>query len=224
MSELEEYKSQLRDIEETIKQEPDNESLKELRKELQDLIALLSQDGQPEETQTSKQESPILTEDDKEVAAAVDLQSPTPSIPDFKVGDVVYVKNRLDKEYKEVKITTISGNKKLITVKFDDDKVDTFPLEEIHKTKPKFVVNKYRQKQQKKENQQKKDKELENTMNKSVQSWKNFNKKPKKKALNEKSQFSTSDSVGSKVGVVNSGKPMTENKKRERTVHRYNPY
>lgn len=224
MSELEEYRSQLRDIEETLKQDPENESLKELQKELQDLISLLSQEEQPEEPTPPKQESYTPSREASTNPVEASTNSSPPSIPDFKTGDLVYVKNKFDKEYKEVKITTISGNHKLITVKFDDDKVDTYPVEEIHKTKPKFVVNKYKQKQQKKENQLKKDKDLESTMNKSVQSWKNFNKKPKKKAVNEKSQFSTSDKVGSKVGVVNSGKPMTENKKRERTVHRYNPY
>jgi len=108
-------------------------------------------------------------------------------------------------------------------VKFEDDKVDTFSLDNIFKEKPK--LNKYKLKQQKKINQEKKKLDDENSIVKSAQSWKNFNKKlPKKKAVNDKSQFKTSDSLGSRVGVVNSGKPMTETKKKERVVHRYNPY
>lgn len=220
MSELEEYRSQLKDIEDTLKQDPEKESLKELQKELQDLVSLLSQEEeqqQQEEQEPSKSATPLPP-------SSRDTTPSTSSGIDFKVGDIVYVKNKLDKEFKEVKITTISGNNKLITVKFEeDDKIDTYPIEDIYKEKPK--MNKYRLKKQKLENQQLKSKESEKEMNKSVQSWKNFNSKKKKKiGINEKSQFKTSDNVGSKVGVVNSGRPMTETKKKERALHRYNPY
>lgn len=222
MSELEEYKSQLDDVEETLKQDLDNTSLRDLKKELQDLIALLSQEEQAKEPSKPVVSSP---EGDKFSKSKSLSHSASPSIPDYKVGDVVYVKNKLDKEFKAVKISTISGNNKLITVRYQDDetKIDTFPVEEVYESKPK--LNKYRLKQQKSENKELKSKESEQEMNKSVQSWKTFNsKKSRKKAVNDKSQFKTSDTVGSRVGVVNSGKPMTEAKRRERSTHRYNPY
>ncbi|CCH44356.1 hypothetical protein BN7_3919 [Wickerhamomyces ciferrii] len=188
MSELEEYKSQLRDIEETLKQDPENESLLELQKELKDLISLLNQEEEPETKQDTDEakESSIQDNTQKDIPIdTISSNSQSPQAPEssFKVGDLVYVKPKLEKEYQQVKITIISGNQKLITVKFDNDKTETYPIEEIKLEKPKFIKNKYKLKQTKLENQEKKKQNDDLELNKSAKSWQNFNKKLKRKHL-----------------------------------------
>ncbi|KAH3679195.1 hypothetical protein WICMUC_001207 [Wickerhamomyces mucosus] len=202
---LEEYRIQLKDIEEALKTDPDNDSLKEIQKEIQNLIDLLVEEEPKKELkQINIPES---------ISASSHIE--------FDIGEIVYAKTKLDRVYSKAKITSISGNYKVITVSFlDSDEVENYPIEEIYKEKPKDI-KKYKKQQQQQISSKPKVDSYEKELNKGAQSWKNFTKKKKK---SNESIFKTSDTVGSKVGVIGSGKPMSTVLKPERPPQRYNPY
>lgn len=221
MSELEEYKEQLAEIEETLTNDPQNEELLALKAELLDLIALLGQDDDKtkEKQETSIPEQPALEK------PLLHTESVTPpaeaSVPPFTAGQTVWARTKLEKQIKEARVISVSGNRKTVTITFIDSSItESYAIEEIHKERPKDTLNKYKKQQQKATTKPKDDK-YEQALNKSAQSWQNFNKKGKK-VKKDKSMFSTSDAIGSKVGVVGSGKPMSEKKKVHQ--HRFSPY
>lgn len=194
MGELEDYETQLEDIEEGLLADPENETFKQLKEELEQVISLLKE-AEPEAQPEVKAEVSPPTKAETEQGpkgGAKDGEKP------FAVGDSVFVK--VKNAYKAGKIIQISNNNKLYTIKVDK-LTEMFRKEEMFRFNPEPKLE---------EPAKDSGKEHGNAvdLNKSVSNWKNFSKKIKKPS----------------ASVMNKSKrSVTEIKKKEKN-QRFAPY
>jgi survival-of-motor-neuron-related-splicing factor 30 len=190
---LAEYESQLADVIDLLEASPADESLMNLKADLEELIAITKQSfaaGQAEEAIHGEGQSLASALDaaaSKAVSTAVldDLEhAPTPSVEPPKK------KAKVSKEF--------DVPKHLIIIDTDT---------EAEKNRKKRAVKALKSKWR----EQKKQAESE----KKQKSWQNFSKKKVK----SKSIFSTSDSTDAKVGVVSVSRTLTDQGERKRHKH-----
>lgn len=168
--ELEEYKSQLAVVEEGLAEDPGNETLLDLKKELADLIGLLDEQNDNDGESGGKEQSEATTpveEVNRAKSASSELhlesggppsESPPPYRPQhppqekengnrvqFRAGDVVLAQWLSgDKQYYQAKITSVTGSmsKPRYTVKFPKhNSTETLAAESVRQM-PTTHVNK----------------------------------------------------------------------------------
>lgn len=194
---LEEYESQLADIEELLEADPTDESILKLKSDLVELIALTKEeDDGAEETTTTAAESTTTESAPADEAVPAEAPVAAASIPPPDTNTTTNEPPR--KKLKKVKDFEVPAH--LQVLETDNEK-------EVNRKKRalKALKSKHRSKQR----------DYEST--KKQQSWQNFSKKGKKSK--NKSIFATQEGSNAKVGVV-SGGSMTEFGERKR--HKYN--
>ena len=202
---LQEYQSQLVDIEELLQDDPTDESLLKLKSDLLELIALSQEDAAAATATTTTISNDILT---STTEAKQSLSSAT-ILNEFEQtdhGDVKDDEDQLDqstqqlpkKKLKKLKDFEIPSHLQILDT--DSEKEKTRKKRAV-----KLLKSKHREKQR----------EYETT--KKQQSWQNFHKKSGKKRTSQPTSiFATQDGILSKVGVVSMGTGMTELHERKR--------
>ena len=204
---LEEYESQLADIEELLEADPTDESILKLKSDLVELIALTKEeDVAPEETTTTTTTTTTAESTTTESASPV-AEAPVETAP-VEAAPVAAAAAEAPpdanepprKKLKKVKDFEVPAHLQILET--DDEK-------EVNRKKRslKALKSKHRSKQR----------DYEST--KKQQSWQNFSNKKGGKKSKKKSIFATQEGSNAKVGVV-SGGSMTEFGERKR--HKYN--
>lgn len=199
---LQEYQSQLADIEELLADDPTDESLLKLKADLVELIALTEEESVDPETEQcavvvaetirTGTEERLPVSDAERTTTSYAGAATTKRAPD---GETVKAGagEPAQKKLKKLKDFEIPAHLQILET--DSEK---------EKTKKKRTLKSLRSKHREKQ------REYEST--KKQQSWQSFNKKANKKSSS--SIFATHDGVHSKVGVVSVVSGMTESQER----------
>lgn len=208
---LQEYQSQLADIEELLEDDPTDESLLKLKADLVELIALTQEEaGEPaseerptvltvtEVIPTETVERLPLSDADgisqSQVDTATTTTTETTTKPAWSVTEAVGAVQGepARKKLKKIKEFEIPAHLQIL-------ETDTEKEKNKKKRTLKSLRSKHREKQREYESLKKQ------------QSWQSFNKKASKKS-GTSSIFATQDGVHSKVGVVSAVGSITESK------------
>mmetsp|Transcript_15776 Transcript_15776/g.23224 ORF Transcript_15776/g.23224 Transcript_15776/m.23224 type:complete len:211 (-) Transcript_15776:58-690(-) len=192
-TQLQEYETQLAEIEELLQADPNDDSLLKLKNDLVELIALTKEEAAATSTGAEKfegvDESTALNDQDLAQVPAPAASMPAPPGTD----------NALESNDNSKALNDDSQKKKL--KKVQDFKVPTH-LQVLEADTEKEANRKKRATKVLKNKHREKQREYEST--KKQQSWQNFAKKGKGKRKS-KSIFATQDGVKAKVGVVSGG-------------------
>eukprot|EP00548_Thalassiothrix_antarctica_P004552 CAMPEP_0194138576 /NCGR_PEP_ID=MMETSP0152-20130528/8338_1 /TAXON_ID=1049557 /ORGANISM="Thalassiothrix antarctica, Strain L6-D1" /LENGTH=204 /DNA_ID=CAMNT_0038836063 /DNA_START=79 /DNA_END=693 /DNA_ORIENTATION=+ len=197
---LQEYETQLADIEELLQLDPNDESLLKLKLDLLELIALTKDDKSVTEKETietaGSAENYLSDKQEKHppVASIVAVTTEVDNTDVPHLGKHIVVKKKL-KRVKAFEVPT----------QLQISETDSEKEMSRKKRAVKALKNKHREKQR------------EYNSTKKQKSWQTFSQKGKGKRKN-KSIFATQDGVKAKVGVV-SGGSMTDFGERKR--HKY---
>ena len=216
------YEAQLEQVNIELNKNSNNEDLKKLKNDLEDLIKL---------TKTLMTTNPS-TNNNK---GGGSKKSTTIKSKKYKEGDKVQAKWSRDGNYYNGIIMGISEIEKVTFVSVKFEGYESIELAKVEELKP-YIESKseIQQKQQNNNLKKKKKKrkvidskkleelELENKKlelmhNKKQKNWKNFLNK-KIPQYNNNKNINSNESSFSKIGLVNSGKPMTQYEKRRKHV------
>ncbi|KAL7418210.1 hypothetical protein BDY24DRAFT_374469 [Mrakia frigida] len=246
--ELEGYEYQLTQVQQAVDADPGNEELLSLKAELEELISLTKQAiaaSHPPVVPTAGPSRPSPKPSAAATTATAGPSSLPPSssssssFPTYKVSDEVLAKFT-DGVFYPARIISIHGPpaSPLYTVQYLGAYSATPPVQlPLSSVKP-MTAQKRKALEDEKEDREKdkkkakneKWKEIKQSKNeeqvKKMESWQKFGVKAKKKGIAPKgllggSMFRSPDTVNGKVGVVNSGKGMTDYTTREK--HKFTP-
>ncbi|KAJ9068910.1 hypothetical protein DSO57_1023909 [Entomophthora muscae] len=209
---LQTYTIQLEQVNLALSQDPDNAELLKLREDIHLLINL---------TKTCLE---------SQASAFKKTPAEKEKLPVFEVGDQCMAKWAGDGVYYQAVVSakTEVGESTMYSVVFVGyNTVELFKPEDLKhcsadsiKPEPPEPVKEAKTKKKRKPNTSRPvgPTRAETEQKKKQDAWLKFAKKSKVKAapINQKSIFSTPDNPNSKVGVVNSGKPMTQFNSREK--------
>ncbi|KAL9544149.1 hypothetical protein MBANPS3_007777 [Mucor bainieri] len=246
--EIESYKFQLEQVELALQSDPENEELKKLQHDLQELISMfeaVAEPTSPKKKDAYHQQPPPST---PAAPAASTASTTTTALKahEFSVDQEVMARWSGDGEFYKATITAIGGADQVFSVKFKGySEAEVVKAEDIKplQTKKRTGVfeNVGEPKKKRKDTatsstssagggavaptgKKKKAAEFENKKN----AWLNFatggsKKKKATPVINKKSIFKTPDNPEGKVGVVGSGKGMTSYQQRAGCVNRATP-
>ncbi|OZJ03247.1 hypothetical protein BZG36_03520 [Bifiguratus adelaidae] len=233
--ELTSYRHQLDQVEQLLQNDPQNDEYIKLKADLVELITLTSQlvESQPKEQPSKKRPAP----DDaspNEYSSPAYAPPPTKARP-WAVGDKCLAKYSGDGKFYPAKITAIGGAGQVFSVMFQGyDDVEVLKAEDIRvipgsAEAKQSAVGVFEQGADKKKKQKDKEKPKgpkapsEHIIKQKA--WLNFaqgaNKKKKLGAtpINKKSIFKTPDNPEGRVGVVGSGRGMTNYQRRGKHIY-----
>ncbi|KAF7728644.1 hypothetical protein EC973_005681 [Apophysomyces ossiformis] len=229
---IESYQYQLDQVQFALSKDPDNEELKSIEQSLQELITLSSQLEPKKTTRSPRSATPSTPSTNTSSSPVTALRT-----HQFSVGQEVMAKWAGDGQYYRATITAIGGADQVFSVVFrgyqENEIVKAEDIRAIETKKKRQgifedVVVKKKKKDSKPTNNtasagsEKKKKVNEVEVKKNA--WLNFataSEKKKKKVLpiNKKSIFKTPDNPEGKVGVVGSGRGMTNFQQRGKHVY-----
>ncbi|KAI8139250.1 hypothetical protein BJV82DRAFT_672827 [Fennellomyces sp. T-0311] len=234
----ESYLYQLEQVELALSKDPNNDELKKLQHDLQELITLTQQ----LEQQQQKQQPAKKTSQSPRTPVSPSPQTSSPSTPalkthQFSVGQEVMARWSGDGQFYRATITAIGGADQVFSVVFrgysDSEMLKAEDVKALDNKKRQGIFEDVASPKKKKEKtsssaapQPKKKKVSEVEVKKNA--WLNFassaeNKKKKKKMaatpINKKSIFKTPDNPEGKVGVVGSGRGMTSYQQRGKHLY-----
>lgn len=242
---LEAYKIQLQQVEAAITAEPDNESLLKLKVDLEEVISITEDlmNASDEEDEKAKGiDDDKASSDAEDLVKKFLASSSLPQAPSvlkkWKVGEKCMAIWSKNKQYYEAVIDGISEGKAVVT--FSGYNVTEVNKLDLLKTltelppkkyvfdstaKMKAMKNKSQWRVEKEKRKQKalkrvqKLRQIEEQKEQEKHQWKDFNRKALAKSfrgVKKASIFSTTERSGSKVGIGNSGKPMTHFHRQDR--------
>ncbi|KAH8551593.1 hypothetical protein BGW37DRAFT_513338 [Umbelopsis sp. PMI_123] len=227
------YRYQLEQIEASLESDPENSELLKLKNDLVELIALTAQFENVQSPARSTVATPTKTQEkpkEEETPSSTKTTTTTTLYQQYSVGQEVMAKYHGDGKYYKAKISNVGGSGVVYSVIFagyQDVEIvkaeDIKPIENKNKNK-RPAANVESAENVKKQPQAKKPKKPA-AVEVKKNAWLNFaNKSEKKKKtsaipINKKSMFKTPDNPEGKVGVIGSGRGMTEFQQRGK--HQY---
>ncbi|KAI9299181.1 hypothetical protein K502DRAFT_361715 [Neoconidiobolus thromboides FSU 785] len=209
--ELESYNIQLEQVNLAISKDPDNPELENLKKDLIELISLTKSVLDAQTSNVKKTES-------------------KKAVPKFEIGDHCLAKWAEDGEFYEAVVSAKSnesGEVKYSVIFVGYNNVEVYSPEDLkvfvpqaNRPEPSNENDEERKKKKKRKIVPKSEgpSKMEVEQKKKQDAWLKFSNKKsiKNRAVSQKSMFSTADNPNSKVGVINSGKPMTQFAQKEK--------
>ncbi|KAF1802917.1 hypothetical protein V8B55DRAFT_1500825 [Mucor lusitanicus] len=244
--EIESYKFQLEQVELALQSDPENEELKKLQHDLQELISMFEAVAEP--TSPKKKDThPPPPSSTPAAAAAPSSTTTTTALKahEFSVDQEVMARWSGDGEFYKATITAIGGADQVFSVKFkgysEAEFVKAEDIKPLQSKKRTGVFENVGEPKKKRKDttassasagggggggavaptgKKKKAAEFESKKN----AWLNFatGSSKKKKAtpvINKKSIFKTPDNPEGKVGVIGSGKGMTSYQQRGKHIY-----
>ncbi|CEP17502.1 hypothetical protein [Parasitella parasitica] len=238
--EIESYKFQLEQVELALQSDPENEELKKLQHDLQELITMFEAVAEP--TSPKRKETHTHQQPPSNNATTTALKT-----HEFSVDQEVMARWSGDGEFYKATITAIGGADQVFSVKFkgysEAEFVRAEDIKPIQSKKRTGVFENVGEPKKKKKDttalstssssatagastaaptgmKKKKAAEFENKKN----AWLNFatggsKKKKATPVINKKSIFKTPDNPEGKVGVIGSGKGMTSFQQRGKHIY-----
>ncbi|XP_046994974.1 survival of motor neuron-related-splicing factor 30 [Schistocerca americana] len=235
---LQNYKLQLQQVEAALTTDPDNEELKKLKVDLEEVIELTRDliKTQLIELKAAQESAASSSIEEAELTAKL-LAAEEPNVSrivpvrkDWKVGDRCLAIWSGDGQYYEATIEDITEDGDEVSVVFDNYKNSEVtsvallkelkagakrPAEDGADSKAKKLALSKQREYQKKKKQKKlqRYKQLEEEREGEKNKWLAFNSKTSKKGMTRKSIFASPDNVNGRVGIGTcgmSGRPMTE--------------
>lgn len=240
---LQEYQSQLKDIEDLLVDDPTDESLLKLKADLVELIALTMEDSAEQQDANSATITTTIVHHHppgKVSVCANDTIESTEDVHDME-QHAIKIKSTMTLASTDTTLTTPATSAEPLADLVHHKEEEMIPgaaviaagepqrkklkklkefeipshLQILETDTEKEKTKKKRALKSLKSKHREKQREYEST--KKQQSWQSFNKKTNKKSND--SIFATQDGVNSKVGVVSGGSGMTEFQERKR--HKY---
>ncbi|KAK4511817.1 uncharacterized protein ATC70_003816 [Mucor velutinosus] len=245
--EIESYKFQLEQVELALQSDPENEELKKLQHDLQELISMfeaVAEPTSPKKKDTYRQQPPSSTPADASTTTATTATTALKT-HEFSVDQEVMARWSGDGEFYKATITAIGGADQVFSVKFkgysEAEFVKAEDIKPLQSKKRTGVFENVGEPKKKRKDittssassataagggavaptgKKKKAAEFESKKN----AWLNFatGSSKKKKAtpvINKKSIFKTPDNPEGKVGVIGSGKGMTSYQQRGKHIY-----